>query len=484
MKLLRFAGVLSSLAFIQGVMAQNPVIQTQQTTDPAPFVWNDTLYLYTGHDEDHADFFWMQEWRLYKTADMVNWTDLGSPLALEDFSWADDRAWAAQVCKRNGKFYWYVCAHSKLSNAMAIGVAVADRPEGPFKDAIGKPLVDGSWDYIDPTVLVDDDGQAYLYWGNPELYYVKLNDDMISLKDSVQHFNMDASSFGGPGLRGMQQSGKQWNPSSYTDIYTEGPWIMKRMVPVPGKRKNKQKSLYYMLYAAGGVPEHIAYSTADSPLGPWSYRGTIMPQSTSDEETGRIGTDSFTNHCGIADYKGHSYFFYHNGWIGGGFGRAVAIEEFQYNADGTFPLIHPTRQGVQTPLGFINPAHRVEAETMAFSQGLKSEQHAQTGVYISEIHNGDWLKVREVNFDEAKNCQNLKFSAASALRGGTIEMHLDSVSGPLVATLSVSGTGGWETWKTFNTSLNQTVSGNHDVYFCFKGRKGPKLFNLDWWQLY
>ena len=138
-----------------GLSAQNPIVQTCFTTDPAPMVHDGTLYVYTGHDEDKADFFWMQEWRVYSTKDMVNWTDHGSPLAIESFDWADDRAWAAQCVERNGKFYWYVCLHSKLSNTMAIGVAVGDSPVGPFKDAIGKPLHDGSWDYIDPTVFID-----------------------------------------------------------------------------------------------------------------------------------------------------------------------------------------------------------------------------------------------------------------------------------------------------------------------------------------
>ena len=135
------------------VNAQNPIVQTWFTSDPAPMVHNDTLYVYTGHDEDNADFFWMQEWRVYSTTDMVNYTDHGSPLALETFSWADDRAWAAQTIYRNGKFYWYVCAHSKISGGMAIGVAVSDNPTKGFKDALGKPLFEnGSWDHIDPTV--------------------------------------------------------------------------------------------------------------------------------------------------------------------------------------------------------------------------------------------------------------------------------------------------------------------------------------------
>ena len=125
------------VAATMNVAAQNPFVQTWFTSDPAPMVSGDRMYVYTGHDEDNADVFWMQEWRVYSTNDMVNWQDHGSPLALESFSWADDRAWAAQVVERNGKFYWYVCAHSTLSNGMAIGVAVADRPEGPYRDALG-----------------------------------------------------------------------------------------------------------------------------------------------------------------------------------------------------------------------------------------------------------------------------------------------------------------------------------------------------------
>ncbi len=433
----------------------NPIVQTCQTTDPAPFVWNDTLYVYTGHDEYKADFFWMYDWRVYSTTDMVNWTDHGSPLSLKTFKWAKDRAWAAQLCERNGQFYWYVCAVSAGTNTMAIGVAVGDSPTGPFRDAIGKPLYEGSWDYIDPSVLIDDDGRAYIYWGNPKLYYAELNEDMVSLKTEVKHFDMNMPAFG---------------------KYTEGPWI------------NKRGNLYYMLYAAGGVPEHIAYSTSKSPLGPWEYRGIIMPQSTSDKKQKRIGTDSFTNHCGVADYRGRSFFFYHNGWLGGGFGRAAAVEEFKYNADGTFPTIHPTEEGILTPVlndkgeGLINPYKRVEAETMAFSEGVHTEQNRQTGVYVSDIQNNDYIRVRSVDFS-SQNPRQIAFRVASALNGGTVEVHLDSLRGRLLAVAEVDNTGGWEEWQTVKAPVKGNVEGIHDVYFVFKGYKGAKLFNFDWWQM-
>ena len=456
-----------------GAKAQNPFVQTWCTSDPAPMVHNGTMYVYTGHDEDGADFFWMQEWRVYSTQDMVNWQDHGSPLALESFSWADDRAWAGQTIERDGKFYWYICAHSKISNGMAIGVAVSDSPTGPFKDALGKPLFEnGSWDHIDPTVMIDDDGQAWLMWGNPQCYYLKLNRDMISYSGELGKLPMTEEAFGGPMMK-EREKGK-----TYKDSYVEGPWITKR------------NGTYQLLYAAGGVPEHISYSTAPSPLGPWKYAGEIMPL---------CDTNSFTNHCGVADFKGHSYFFYHTGKLpnGGGFGRSVAVEEFKYNADGSFPKIMPTDAGVK-PVAVFNPYRKVEAETMAFSKGVKTEQNDEVGVYVSDIHNGDYIKLQNVAFAN-KYPRTFTARVASGLRGGQIEIHLDSIGGRCLGTLNVPGTGGWEKWQTLTVDLDystitdidastRTISGLNlpataDVYLVFKGRKGPKLFNFDWWEM-
>ena len=437
--------------------AQNPFVQTWCTSDPAPMVHNGTMYVYTGHDEDGADFFWMQEWRVYSTQDMVNWQDHGSPLALESFSWADDRAWASQTIERDGKFYWYICAHSKISNGMAIGVAVADSPTGPFRDALGKPLFEnGSWDHIDPTVMIDDDEQAWLMWGNPQVYYLKLNRDMISYEGEVGKLPMTEEAFGGPMMK-EREKGKK-----YKDSYVEGPWLTKR------------NGVYQLLYAAGGVPEHISYSTAPSPLGPWRYAGEIMPL---------CDTNSFTNHCGVADYKGHSYFFYHTGKLpqGGGFGRSVAVEEFKYNEDGSFPTIMPTDEGVK-PVAEFNPYRKVEAETMAFSKGVKTEQNDEIGVYVSDIHNGDYIKLQNVCF-----CNKLPrtFTArvASGLRGGQIEVRVDSLKGQLLCKLEVPATGGWEKWQTLTADFTELVKGRHDLYLVFTGRKGPKLFNFDWWEM-
>lgn len=444
-----FTAFLSLLA-AGSASAINPFVQTCFTTDPAPMVHNDTLYVYTGHDEDNASFFEMYEWRVYSTTDMANWTDHGSPLSLEDFTWADDRAWAPQCIERNGKFYFYVPVHSKLSGGMAIGVAVGDTPTGPFRDAIGGPLVDGSWDYIDPTVFIDDDGQAYLYWGNPKLYYVKLNEDMISYSGKVEIVKQTAKSFGNP------PSGSDSESS-----YTEGPWFFKRN----GK--------YYMVYAAGGIPEHIAYSMSDGPTGPWEYKGVIMPS------VGEL--KSFTNHSGITDYKGESYFFYHSGVLpgGGGFDRSVCVEKFKFNEDGTIPKINPTDKG-PAALGNLDPYGRIEAETIYWAEGVKSKQSEDVGVYISKISNGDYIRIANVDFTD-DGAKTFGANVASRLSLGKLEVRLDSKDGTLVAEMDVAGTGGWDVWKYVEVPTLKEITGKHDLYFVFSGRSGVDLFNFDYW---
>ena len=294
------------------LMAQNPIVQTCYTTDPAPMVHDGRLYVYTGHDEDKADFFWMQEWRVYSTDDMVNWTDHGSPLAIESFEWADDRAWAAQCVERQGKFYWYVCLHSKLTGAMAIGVAVGDSPVGPFRDAIGKPLCDGSWDYIDPTVYIDEDGSSYIYWGGMgNLFGCKLKDNMIELDEGrIQVTNLKN--------------------------YEEAPWLFKK------------DGLYYLAYSTsnGYRKGPIRYATSASPLGPWQDRDDILG----------VAYNSFTNHEAIVEYKDKWYMVYHNGALpgGGDYNRSVCIDRLFFNEDGTIQFVEQTTCGPEGKNAYNN----------------------------------------------------------------------------------------------------------------------------------
>jgi beta-xylosidase len=447
------------IAFInQTINAENPVVQTHFAPDPAPMVHNGTVYMYAGDDIPGFDFYYMTKWRVMSSTDMVNWTDHGVPISLESFSWARDRAWAAQCIERNGKFYWYICAQSD-KNDMSIGVAVSDKPTGPFKDAIGKPLItNGSWSNIDPTVWIDDDGQAYLYWGNGGLFYVKLNKDMISYSGEIESVPLTVETFGGS--RGNRNSGVQ-----NKDMFVEGPWFFKR------------NNLYYMMFAGMGKGgECLSYSTSTGPTGPWKYQAKIMENQK---------TNSFTNHGGIIDYKGNSYLFYHTGLMpgGGSYGRSACVEKFDYNADGSIPAINISKEG-PAPVGVINPFERIEAETMAWSEKCTVSQNKKEGVFVTETRMKGFIKVREVSFGD-KSPKLFSASLAAGVDGGILEVRLDSVKGYLISSIKLPRTGGWENFKVLTSDVSQEVKGKHDLFFCFNGQNitaGRELFNFDWWR--
>ncbi|GAA4263303.1 family 43 glycosylhydrolase [Dactylosporangium darangshiense] len=439
------AGLLCAAALLPAVArADNPIVQTIYTADPAPLVYNGRVYLYTGHDEDGSTNYTMREWRVWSSADMVNWTDHGSPLSLASFSWASTNAWAGQAVYRNGKFYWYVPMTNRATGRMAIGVAVSTSPTGPFSDALGHPLVETG--EIDPTVFIDDDGQAYLYWGNPNLWYVKLNADMISYSGSPAQIPLTTAGFG-------TRTGNASRPT----LFEEGPWVYKR------------NGLYYNVFAARCCSEYIAYSTAPAPTGPWTFRGTVMPSQGA----------SFTNHPGIVDFNGGSYFFYHNGALPGGSGytRSVAVEKFSYNADGTIPTINMTTTGAPQ-VGTLNPYVRQEAETIAWESGVETEPAAEGGMDVGWIENNDYIKVKGVGF--GAGAASFSAHVASATTGGRIELRLDGANGSLVGTCTVAGTGGWQTWTTVTCPVSG-ATGTHDLYLKFTGGSG-NLFNVNWWQ--
>ena len=290
----------------------NPIIKDKFTADPAALVYNDTVYLYAGHDEAPNDFnfYRMNEWLVYSSSDLVNWTEHPVPLKTSDFDWAKGDAWAAQVTERNGKFYWYVTVEHGTIPGKSIGVAVSDSPTGPFKDAIGKALItndmttghtDITWDDIDPTVFTDDDGQAYLYWGNTVCYWAKLKENMVEIDGEIH--TVDLPNF------------------------TEAPWI------------HKHDDWYYLSYAYQ-FPEKTAYAMSKSITGPWEYKGIL------NELSGNCNT----NHQSIIEYKGEWYFIYHTGGIqpnGGSFRRSVCIDRLFYNEDGTMKRVIMTSEGIQ-----------------------------------------------------------------------------------------------------------------------------------------
>ncbi|MGC4031495.1 MAG: glycoside hydrolase family 43 protein [Tepidisphaeraceae bacterium] len=294
--------------------AANPIITDKFTADPAALVVGDTVYIYAGQDEANPNqHYVMNRWLCYSSTDMKTWTEHPSPLAAKDFAWAKGDAWASQVIEKNGKFYWYApVEHNNTKPGKAIGVAVSDKPTGPFKDARGSALITAdmtpgkhSWEDIDPSVFTDADGTTYLFWGNVNCYYAKLKSNMTELDGPIQKIELTK--------------------------FTEAPWIHKR------------GDLYYLTYATG-FPEKIAYATSDKITGPWQYRGLLA----------EVAGNSNTIHQAIIEFKGQWYFIYHNGAtqdprIGGSYRRSVCIDYLYYNADGTMKRVLQTSEGLDLP---------------------------------------------------------------------------------------------------------------------------------------
>ena len=288
--------------------AGNPLVTDIFTADPAALVDGGRVYLYVGHDEarEGGKDYLMNEWRVYSSCDMQRWTDHGSPLQYSTFKWAGRDAWAGDVAKRDGKYYFYATVDHKTVPGKAIGVAVSSSPTGPFVDARGTALVTNDmtkqsaimWDDIDPGVFVDDDGQAWLYWGNTVLKYAKLKRSMTELDGPI--LSHDIKDF------------------------TEAPYVHKR-----GKT-------YYLTYSRF-FPEETVYATSNSAAGPWTYQGVVMDKNEGVK----------TIHQAIIDFNGKSYIFYHNAKLKGGgeFRRSVAVEELHYDKDGRIGLVAQSAAG-------------------------------------------------------------------------------------------------------------------------------------------
>lgn len=303
-------GALSLASAATTVPAANPIITDVLTADPAAMVHDGTVYLYTGHDEakDNKGFYEMHKWLLFTSTDMVNWKNEGSPLAVKDFKWARGDAWASHVVEKDGKFYFYTTVrHDESKPGFAIGVAVSDNPRGPFKDALGRALISNDmttdteidWDDLDPAAFIDDNGEAYLFWGNTKPRWAKLKDNMIELDGPIHSLDL---------------------PNFTEALYA-----------------HKHGDYYYLTYAMG-FPEKIGYAMSKSIEGPWEFKGILN----------ELAGNSNTNHQSVIDYKGRSFFIYHNGGTpeGGSFRRSVCIDDLHYNEDGTIKRVVMTSEGV------------------------------------------------------------------------------------------------------------------------------------------
>jgi beta-xylosidase len=292
------------------VLTGNPIISHKYTCDPTALVYNDKVYLYTGHDEAPPGTigYVMNDWLCFSSSNLVEWNEHPLPLKATDFRWAKGDAYASKIIQKQEKFYWYVAISPSAGNGKAIGVAVSSDPTGSFHDERGSALIthdmlpptDNEKANLDPSVLLDDDGQAYIFWGNGNCYHARLKENMMELDGPVNIIDL---------------------PN-----FEEGIHIHKR------------NGWYYLSYGYG-MPEKVAYAMSRSINGPWEFKGILN----------EIAGNCQTNRPCILDFKGKSYFIYHNGALsdGGSHRRSVCIDYLYYNSDGSMKRVIMSSEGVE-----------------------------------------------------------------------------------------------------------------------------------------
>ena len=422
----------------------NPVI-TEGSADPSVRVFDDRIYIFSSHDFSPDNEFWiMKDWKVYSSDDLINFTDHGVILKGEEVSWAvePDHCWAPDCIEKNGKYYFYFPLSDKTGIWKGtIGAAVGDTPLGPFKDALGHPLIydddrpedfDGGFYNIDPAAFTDDDGRSYLFWGNGACFMAELNEEMISLKSEIRNVKIE------------NHQG-----------YREGPFVWKR------------RGIYYLLYSRTGSSGYdvLDYATSAQIQGPYQFKGTIVGH-------GRKGNE----HGSVFQYKGQWYVAYHDLFPTDKF-RKTCLEIIHYRENGEIVRVQPTRKGV----GWYDASEKIEAENyLEKSVDIEYKELNDSGFYMDHVRNGCWLKFPNVKL--AFNFQN-NFSAriASGSEGGKIEIVIDSLKGNKVGELDIKNSGGWDSWQVLDTVL-VPITGTRDVFLKFTGKE-EELFNLDWFRL-
>ncbi|MGM9938042.1 MAG: family 43 glycosylhydrolase, partial [Candidatus Ornithomonoglobus sp.] len=414
--------------------------------DPAATVIGDTVYLIVGHDTATDEGYCMPEWVLYTSKNMTDWEYKGVVMKATDISWRSDdiSAWASQMVEYNGRYYFYYCTWDKTSSGkQSIGVAVADSPEGPYTDPLGKPLVSGTfttpessgWNDIDPTVLIDTDGDGnehrYLAWGNGKYYICELNEDMTSIKDIDGDgeivMNLDVKERKIKGMNG--------------GVYTEAPWLYKR----DGK--------YYLFYAMNWR-EEMAYAMADEPMGRYDFKQIIMPPTAT----------SNTNHPSVIDFNGKTYFIYHNGALphGSGFRRSVCIDELQFDENGYVYPVTETSIGLTGTASTIITSDNKYVGHSAFTNSLSDASYPITAALtVANSENGyntawELMQPKSVpagesadNYVSIQSVNKPGLYIASTGTGVTLTQDTDGMQGDKMTFKTVKGLDGRENTVSF-----------------------------------
>ncbi|WP_441286938.1 glycoside hydrolase family 43 protein [Sorangium sp. KYC3313] len=445
-----FALTTVGLVASPSALADYPIASHRYLADPASLVHDGRVYLYGSNDDDNVkadgsdDGYKMASFVAISSSDMKNWTDHGEVIRVpRDASWAAN-TWAPSLVERNGNIYMYFA-----NNGSGIGVAKSDSPTGPFRDAKGSALITSStpgasgqniW-LFDPGVFIDDDGQAYLYFGGngeQNARVIKLNNDMVSVSGSAIAMTVP--------------------------YFFEAAWMHKR------------NGVYYLSYStnpANGM--RIDYLTSSSPTSGFTHRGTVGPQPPKNNNN--------NNHAAIFEFGGSWYHAYHNRSVANdageppGYRRNLGIESFTYKEDGSIVPVTYTTDGLKQVKN-LDPYARVEAETFNAQRGIETERCEEGGMDLSLINNGDWVRLRGVDFGEG--AESFSARVASGAEGGSIELRLDARDGKLVGTCAVGATGGWQKWSDVSCAVDG-AAGVHDLYLVFTGG-GSNLFNMNFWQ--
>ena len=431
--------MLSSAAFAGGALAVNPIITHKYSADPNAFVWNDRLYVMCSHDTTGQDGFEMHDYILLSTDDLVNWTDHGDVFrGGKDVKWCWN-LYAPGVAVKNGKVYLYY-----PNSGGPIGVAVADRPEGPYTDPLGKPLIsyempgcDSAW-VFDPAAFVDDDGQGYLYFGGnggTMARVIRLNGDMTSAQFPAKTLT-------------AAKDGKD----SEMPAFFEASFL------------HKHNGKYYFSYSAN-FPDRgasIDYAMGDSPLGPFEWKGAMLPNFPDN--------DWNNNHQSVVEFRGKSYIFYHSRLLtnrqghGNVFERSVGLDELTYNADGTIVPVVPTHEGPKQ-LKPLNPYAQNRAVTICQDENVTVTM-AGTQSVVTALGDGAWLRYAGFKFVSAPGSVTVRCRAHDT---AALEIRKGAKDGPVVAKLALGDTKG----RFARVSAPVTGLGKDevcDLWFVFTGK--------------
>ena len=429
------AGLLTATS----AFATNPLITDQFTADPTARVFEGKVYVYPSHDirepagyKGRPNWFVMEDYHVFSSDNLTDWKDHGVILTRSDVEWADQSAyamWAPDAVFKDGKYYFYFPAMAK-GGGFKIGVAISDRPYGPFKP-VATPIegVKG----IDPAVLIDKDGSAYLFYSMERIFAAKLKPNMLEIQGEPIVFDK------------LPKKGLQ-----------EGPFVFER------------NGLYYLTYPhVENKIERLEYATSTSPLGPYTWAGVILDESTS---------GCWTVHHSIVDFQGQSYLFYHDRDLSPSFDkrRSIRADKLFFNADGTIQKVTPTLRGV----GLVQATSQVQIDRYSATSGegvavsFLDDANPHAGWKTKFGSANSWVRFNNVDF--GKGAQKKVDVRAKASGKGTLEVRLDKPDGPLLARVRV---GNGADWNTASASAKKIPAGVHDLVVI---RVGTEPVEVDW----